>query len=156
MLPYNDKQNFDKWMLEQNNGEIEYIGAFLRDRAVGQVILNLKGKQGVDHITGGRFCADVGNLFVVYALRRIGVGTALLRHVERECASRGIEYVGLGVNVEESGDAHRLYRHLGFVDTDVCDHVEYEVREENGEVRTVEEDCIYMIKEVEEKRDDGL
>ena len=115
------------------------------DGCFAPLIFNRRGKKGVDHITGGRLCADIGNLFVVFALWRLGIGTSLLQYAEDQCAARGLEFVGLGVEVEDTG-SHRLYQRLGYKDTEVVEHCCFDVFMEDASSQTIEEDSIYMIK----------
>jgi GNAT superfamily N-acetyltransferase len=58
---------------------------------------------------------ELGDVAVLSAHRRRGIGTSLVRAAERAAAERGYDRLRLTVGVEEDGP-QALYRGLGYVD----------------------------------------
>ena len=70
-----------------------------------------------DEIVGVAQCwtsAFVKDLAVAPAMRRQGLGAALLSHAFRAFAERGVPSVDLKVDADNPSGALRLYRSLGF------------------------------------------
>ena len=145
MLP-NIKLNFPKLMARQEAGEIEWIGAFVGGRAIGQAVLKFRVKNGVEELTGGK-TANVDNLHVSHHMRNIGVGTALITYAEKHCAECGFQYIGLGVNVEDNPRAYNLYLRLGFKNIGHSEYVSWDAYDDDGKVIGRDgETCHYLIK----------
>jgi GNAT superfamily N-acetyltransferase len=86
----------------------EWFVALVDDQVVGWVIVSWTGKR-----THPEF-PDMCDLYVAEAWRGQGIGTALIRFVERLAFARGWTRVGLAVNPELNPRALRLYTRLGY------------------------------------------
>lgn len=131
----------------QAAGEIEYVGAFIRRRVVGHVVLMLSGVEEYDPYTEGGRCAAASDLHVVEAARGIGVGTALMQFLEERCLARGVAYLALDVNPSDSTTALELYKRLGFEQVSPL-HLDgtYNVVDDDGNPSIYEDWCIGMVK----------
>ena len=144
---YNVETHFDERMARQAAGEIEYVGAFIRRRVVGHVVLMLSGVEEYDPYTEGGRCAAASDLHVVEAARGIGVGTALMQFLEERCLARGVAYLALDVNPSDSTTALELYKRLGFEQVSPL-HLDgtYNVVDDDGNPSIYEDWCIGMVK----------
>lgn len=87
------------------------LAAFVEDRLAGTVQLIPAMQQNQP------FRADIAKMLVHAAVRRQGVGAALMRAVEREAVARGRSLLTL--DTVTGGAAERLYTRLGWQTTGV-------------------------------------
>ena len=125
---------------EQVEGKREVLVAQLDGRAVGTVSLN-------EHADLPRtlhlFALDVAS-----AYRDGGIGTALIRAVEREAAGRGLAGVWLDVAIDNP-DAMRLYERLGYRREGPIVVNRWSYVDENGTQQNRVETCYRMLKRFE-------
>lgn len=91
----------------QLRGEAEYLVALVHDYPVGHAFLSWRGKPTAPAYP------DVEDVRVYEPFRGVGIGTALLDSCEQECRDRGVERLGLSVDVENAR-ARALYERLGY------------------------------------------
>jgi ribosomal protein S18 acetylase RimI-like enzyme len=121
---------------DAERGRREMFVAEYDGRVAGSVSINLH-----DHLPEHLhlFALDVSG-----ALRRRGIGTALIAAVENEAKQRGYRGVWLAVGVENS-DARRLYERLGYVADGELMTLRYTVPNGDG-WRDVEEPSYRMFR----------
>jgi ribosomal protein S18 acetylase RimI-like enzyme len=84
-------------------------------------------------------------LGVVASLQRRGIGTALIRAVEREAMDRGLIGIFLGV-ADYNTDAQRLYERLGYRREGPAFLSSYHWRGPNGDTRDIRETVFRMFR----------
>jgi GNAT superfamily N-acetyltransferase len=104
-------------LLRQEAGEASYLIAWKKGRPCGHLFLLWAGPDHDEMLARLARMAFVEDLFVPGELRGRGVGTRLLAAAEALAGLRGMPLLGLGVSVDNLA-AIRLYRRLGFADSD--------------------------------------
>ncbi len=104
--------------LEQQRREsFAYLVAWLEGVAVGHVGIGFPDGRRADELCERRGRALVIDLWVEQAIRRRGVGRALMMAVEVECRRERVRGIGLDSGLDEGYAAAReLYRALGYSD----------------------------------------
>lgn len=134
---------------QQAAGSAVYIGAFIKDSAIGYVLLSMTNKEDVMPYTYGSKCADMIDLLIMEPLRDCGIGSELILACEEVCRQKEIFYLGLDVNPADNPRAKLLYERLGYraVGELHLDGV-YEYTDEFGALQRYEDWCVDMIKAV--------
>jgi GNAT superfamily N-acetyltransferase len=90
---------------------------------------------------------EVQDVYVLPERRRRGVASELSRAAEELVAARGLDRISIGASAQNDG-ALRLYRRLGFRDSDVPPQRVHGTIVIRGRPVTVDDTLIYLIKEV--------
>jgi ribosomal protein S18 acetylase RimI-like enzyme len=120
----------------QRRGHGVYLVAWEDREPVGHVLLSWVGRAG---------CPEIQDLAVAPPYRQRGVATRLMDEAERAAAARAGR-VGLSVGIDNTV-ARRLYDARGYRTTaDPPFTISYPTLGELGDIRMVEETCVYMLK----------
>jgi GNAT superfamily N-acetyltransferase len=102
--------------IEGRNITGEYVAAMLGDEMVGSASVDIADPPSAGNMARAVPTAEFG-VSVLGAWRGRGIGRALIEHIERWAADRGIERMILNVSEANEG-AIRLYHDLGYRDYD--------------------------------------
>jgi GNAT superfamily N-acetyltransferase len=147
MLP-KQETHFDRRIKRQTKGRIEYIGAFLSERAVAHVILDLEDHPKLHAHTNGEKCAYVVDLHVIQVARRLGIARGLLQYLEERCEEHGIGWLGLDVNPENNAVARQLYLDTGYEQIRELELTTYDLVDDDGNPFVYEDWCIGLLKRI--------
>ena len=139
--------------LRQQKGEVVYLIAMRQGMPAGHALLKWRGPEDKHVAHKLRFaCPDIEDLFVLEELRSQGIGTQILHFIERLVAEHGYAHIGLSVGVATNERARLLYERLGYKDGDFGAYLEHgEYVDAHGQHHTWEENCLYLIKDLESK-----
>lgn len=97
-------------------------------------------------------CPEIFRLEIVESHRSTGVGTALIRELDTLVRARRLPRVGLGVGIANQR-ARVLYERLGYRPVDGAEYIDRsEIPDSDGQRYTVEEPCIFMVRDVGPER----
>ncbi len=116
-IPSEEPDAHRRRLREHEEGEAEWLLAWIDDRPVGFVGLALPGNRDSDEMMEARGNALVRFLFVEEAFRRRGIARALMLELEARARSAGMPGVLLDTGTgEDFAPARALYRSLGYLD----------------------------------------
>lgn len=97
----------------QRRGELAMVVAWEGDRPIGRAMVLFPEHEEYSESAAREGCAEIRDVGVAEDHRRRGIGTAMLRALERIAYDRGSERIGLSVTTEEQ-PARGLYAKLGY------------------------------------------
>jgi GNAT superfamily N-acetyltransferase len=100
----------------QSGDRAENVVAIVGDEIVGNASIDIGDPPAAGSILRPVVAAEIG-VGLAAEWRGRGIGTALIRHLEGWAREHGVERIGLVV-ADANVDAIRLYRRLGYVDSD--------------------------------------
>lgn len=115
--------------------------------AVGSTVIRWQNPDLSDVGAAYPGMVEVAHLHVHPDARGLGVGTCLMQAAESESRRRGVRWLGLGVDVDNSAAA-ALYARLGYTSTGVFAHSEYDYVDDNGVQQHAIERNEIMIREL--------
>lgn len=146
-LPISDVIFQHRWLIRQQTaGNLDYVVAWRRKHPIGRGLILWHGYVIPVLIKAFPRTPVIRSVEVLPLFQGAGVGTAIVRELERRASEKGYEQVGLGVMLENVR-ARKLWHRLGYEDWDggVFDAVSiYEGP--NGETVTREERFMPMYK----------
>jgi GNAT superfamily N-acetyltransferase len=102
-------------LTQQEEGHGPYLIAWLGDRAVGHIQLQLPDERDLDAMLEARGAAWAEDLWVVPEARGRWAGPALMRHLEAEARRAGVRRVVFFAGVDAGYAAARaIYRWMGW------------------------------------------
>jgi GNAT superfamily N-acetyltransferase len=135
-------------LLRQLGGQAVYVLAKQEVEIVGHLLLKWDCPEDRHVRTITASCAEIEDFVVKPALRRQGIGSAMLDHAARLCLDRGIANLGLGVGLGNP-DARALYERRGFALVPESDHrVTWTARDAQGHEFKEHDDCVYLVKDL--------
>jgi GNAT superfamily N-acetyltransferase len=102
--------------VEERGETAEYVGAILDGRMVGSASINVDDPTHPGSMARAVRSAEFG-VSVTAENRGMGIGRALIRHLEDWAADHAVERITLNVSEANPG-AIRLYRELGYREFD--------------------------------------
>ncbi len=150
-LPYGPPEKHAERLDRQQRGLVVYLIAWHQDQPVGHGLLKWQGadEEHISSVYRGT-CPDVEDLLVSEVYRSQGIGTQILQAAERLVRERGLDRIGLGVDVRNPR-ARALYERTGYRDAGLGLHSEHgEYLNQAGGVTTWEETCVYLVKSLSE------
>lgn len=134
----------DRHFAGQRAGTQTLLVAWEDDMAVGSTVIRWQNQELSDVGAAYPGMMEVAHLQVRPDARGRGVGTCLMQAAESESRRRGVRWLGLGVDVDNSAAA-ALYARLGYTSTGVAAHSEYDyVDEEGGQQHASERNGIWV------------
>lgn len=125
----------DERLAAQEREEGLYLFAWIGAQPVGHAFVKWTGRAGY---------AEVQDVGVAPAHRRLGVGRDLMAAAEHVAWQRGARFLGLAVAVDNNG-ARAFYRRLGYEDAGLQPfEISYEAWGDRGIPRRVTETCTYL------------
>lgn len=107
-------QLFEHYLEEQNHNQRQCWVAYRDDEFAGYVTLNVTGQSNYPPFAQAHI-PEIGDLNVLPAFRKCGIGTALLEKCEQQAATKS-DVVGIGVGLyPDYGAAQRLYVKRGYI-----------------------------------------
>ncbi|MFA5031710.1 MAG: GNAT family N-acetyltransferase [bacterium] len=128
----------------QEKGEVTYLIATINELPVG--ILLLKWKERKDELD----YAEIEDIFLVPALRQLGIGFRLLEFAESLCKERGFKRIGLGANPKDNAKIKKGYERLGYKEIKDSFHLDgkYPYIDNDGKEQIYEDWVVDMEKEL--------
>jgi len=105
--PAKAEQFWSSLLPDVERGSSVFVGATIEGRLRGTAILKRASMEN------GRHRAEIMKVMVDPQYRRLGVGQALMRRIDREATDLDLSLLVL--DTETNGDAIFLYRKLGFI-----------------------------------------
>ena len=139
----------------QQEGKVVYLVAWLGNLPVGHVLVKREGTTDDPTLSQLGDCPNLEDLFVAPAHRSRGVGSQLLDASEALAKRQGFSRIGLGVAVDNPR-ARMLYELRGYEDAGFGEYTtggHYVDRD--GQEKTWEEVCRYLIKQLETTEGQG-
>ncbi|MBA3248765.1 MAG: GNAT family N-acetyltransferase [Geodermatophilaceae bacterium] len=127
-----------QFLRRQQAGEATYLVAWAGARPVGSGLVRWAGHLDAASRAAMPDTPAISNLTVLPAWRGRGVGGELVAAAEQRIRDRGHRQVSLAVG-QDNEAAARLYARLGYVDTWLREVSRYDVPEDTGPQRRVEE-----------------
>lgn len=132
----------------QRSGKAIYLVAWCDQAPVGHAYVKWDGSNREPMATRLSGCPEVEDIYVSPAFRSKGIGSKLLHVAEELAKARGCARIGLGVAVENPR-ARSLYERSGYVDSGLGQYRDvYSHLDEHGTLRTSEDICDYMVKDL--------
>ena len=114
-LPVWNDREYARRLLAQDRGQMLQGIAWIDDRPVGRGMVLFPEHDEFSASAVREGCAEVRDVFVVRARRRLGIATDLMGALEESVRDRGMISVGLSVALdEEAAQARSLYEGLGY------------------------------------------
>jgi GNAT superfamily N-acetyltransferase len=133
----------------QAEGVITYLVAWCDESPVGHGLIHWPGPREPAVAASLPRCPEIYNLGVREPLRSRGIGTRLVRALERLASERGKRRVGLGVALANSR-ARALYERLGYRDVGVPAYVDrWRRADASGAVRIQEDPTVFLVRELQ-------
>jgi GNAT superfamily N-acetyltransferase len=115
-LPAWNSTEYAKRLAAQERGELVQVVAWMDERPVGKAMVLFPGYEEYSESAEREGCAEIRDVGVVEGVRRRGVGTALIRELERTALMHGMTTVGMSVAIGvDAGPGELLYAKLGYV-----------------------------------------
>jgi GNAT superfamily N-acetyltransferase len=116
LLPAWNSTEYEKRLGAQRRGELVQVVAWGGDRPVGKAMLLFPGHDEYSESALKEGSAEVRDVAVVEGARRGGIGSALVRALERAANEQGFARVGMSVAIGEgAGPGELVYAKLGYV-----------------------------------------
>lgn len=103
-----------KRIKEANNNDKEFIVALQNGLIIGHVFIDYNKTN-----------SHMKSLIVRENLRGKGIGSEIIKEVERRARNRGLIKIQISVNPDNNPHALRLYERLGYIQTDKEKYLEY-------------------------------
>jgi ribosomal protein S18 acetylase RimI-like enzyme len=138
----------DRHFAGQRAGTQTLLVAWAGDMAMGSTVIRWQNPELPDVGDDYPGMVEVAHLHVRPDARGRGVGTCLMQAAEDETMRRGVRWLGLGVDVDNSAAA-ALYARLGYTSTGVFAHSEYDYVDDDGVQQHAIERNEIMIRELD-------
>jgi len=136
----------------QRTGAVTVVIAWHDSVPVGSGLIHWPGPRDPSIATLLPMCPEIFRLEIVESHRSTGVGTALIRELDTLVRARRLPRVGLGVGIANQR-ARVLYERLGYRPVDGAEYIDRsEIPDSDGQRYTVEEPCIFMVRDVGPER----
>lgn len=139
----------NRW-IGQQKGYAVYFIAWVGELPVGHALLqwDVTGNLDEQFALELDMYTHISDLYVLANYRSKAVGYKILDTIENFVKQKGFTQVGLSVAIDNSR-ARALYDKQGYEDAGFGESIEYRnYTDKNGEEKTVEEICTYLIKEL--------
>jgi ribosomal protein S18 acetylase RimI-like enzyme len=135
-------------LAQQADGVVTYLVAWHRASPVGHGLIHWPGPRETALAERLPGCPEIYNLGVREDLRSRGIGTRLLRELERLALERGRPRVGLGVALANAR-ARALYERLGYRAAGLPAYVDrWRWADPSGVLRIREDPTLFLIKDL--------
>lgn len=139
--------------LAQEEGDAEYLVAWVDDEPVGHVLVRWRGSHDPFLLAEGVRDPYIEGLAVKTAFQSRGIGRALMLAAEEPTRRRELPTLGLSVGVENAR-ARRLYARLGYRETALgVFKATWTFVDADGVEHTNGETCTYWVKPLSEAQD---
>lgn len=133
--PTLDLETINSRLERQQKGEVEFLVLDNEGELVCFVLLKWKGKNTHPEYP------DIEDLYTKESERGKGYASKLIAECEKKAIKKGFSKIGLAVNPNENCSTHRLYKKLGFKDTNEKPYID-------GIYNGTEDWCIDMEKSI--------
>jgi ribosomal protein S18 acetylase RimI-like enzyme len=137
----------DRHFAGQRAGTQTLLVAWDGDRAVGSGVIRWRNSElpEIGDLYPG--LVEMAHVYVRPDARGRGVGTCLMQAAEGAARRRGVRWLGLGVDVDNSAAA-ALYARLGYTSTGVFAHSGYDYVDDDGIEQHAVECNEYLVMEL--------
>lgn len=133
--------------LDQASGQIGIVVAWLGRRPVGIGFVAWHGVRSEVLRQRWPGVPEIYRLWVQPRYRSVGIGTAIVQHMEGQALARGLSHVGLGVH-ESNLRARALYLRLGY-QPDPLPYIDsYLKTAADGSSRQVDVSAVFLVKDL--------
>jgi GNAT superfamily N-acetyltransferase len=114
-LPAWNSTEYAKRLAAQERGELVQVVVWQSERPVGRAMVLFPGHDEYSTSAEREGCAEIRDVGVVEAMRRLGVATALIGMMEVAALGHGMQRIGLTVaQGADDAPARALYEKLGY------------------------------------------
>ncbi len=145
-FPIGDPEKHQRRFVEQKEGSLLYLFAWLGNLPLGHAVLKWAGTTDEPMASKLKRCPDISDLFVHEEHRSRGIGTRLLETAETLAKEQKYPQIGLSVGLDNIR-ARVMYERRGFRDAGFSVYRETgRYKDRDGKDKSWELICTYLVK----------
>ena len=145
-LPVATPTRHREWLAQQDEGSVAYLVAWVAECPVGHGLIHWPGPRDPGIAASLSECPEIYSLGVPEEFRSRGIGTLLVRSLEKLASGRGFLQTGLAVALENS-PARSLYERLGYRKADLDTFIDRWLWvDPTGQIHHEQDECQFLVK----------